>query len=153
MRSLVLCIPIAVLAVACASAPDSQSTAGDGGGEASAAPLTPGTWSYVYATDFAPGSQGHCANPSCHGDGSRGGFQCGATKESCFAALTSSVITSRGRPLVDLNAPAASLILDAQDSPVAWFSDQGNMPQDYPFPNARAKADLQAWLAAGAKND
>jgi hypothetical protein len=155
MRSFLIFIPFAVLAVACASAADSQARSDGGSSRAgdTGPPPAPGTWSYVYANDFAPGSKGHCANPSCRGDVPRGGFRCGPTKDSCFAALKSDVIPSRGRPLVDPSAPATSLILDTQVSPVAWSSDQGNMPQDVPFQNSSAKAEVEAWLMAGAKND
>lgn len=154
MRLVFPLLPLAMLALACASAPVSKPAdddAGDGG--ASQSPLTPGTFSYVYANYFAPRSIGHCASSRCHGDFTHGGFQCGASKDDCYSGLTTNVITTRGRALVDPSTPLGSLIVDPKDSPLAWFSGDGTMPEDSPHANDKAKNDVLTWLQAGGAND
>jgi hypothetical protein len=153
MRTLLFAAAVMGLAAltGCSSASPSGSTGthpADAGADDAAevvdtaAPL-PATWTAVYGAYFASGTPGHCGNAGCHAT-TRGGFRCGATKDTCYQGLVNASLIS----VVD---PATSLISDAQSSPLAWFG--GNMPQDNPGPNADAAAALKAWVVAGAKND
>jgi hypothetical protein len=98
----------------------------------------PGTWTYVYNTWFAAGTPGHCGD--CHGSFARGGFLAGSTKEQFYQGMVKAGLVER--------------LGDPQRSPLAWVSPAGSMPADaVPTPNAQAKADISAWIAAGAKSE
>ena len=112
-----------------AGAPDSG-----GGGPAP-------TWTQIYAQVFGPGTPGHCSGTGgCHTN-LRGGFKCGTTKDECYAGLVAA----------GLGNGASSPIADPARSPLVWFG--GSMPLDDPSPNPEAAALVQAWVAAGAKDD
>jgi hypothetical protein len=142
---------------ACASAPtanDGSSQGGLGGDAGADAAVDKTKWSYVYATYFSDqATVGGCGRATCHGARERGGFLCGTTKESCFAGLTTNVLSAYGRPLVDTNSPATSLLVDPTTSPLAWFNGTGLMPEDAPHPNDTAKAEILVWIQAGAGSD
>jgi hypothetical protein len=107
-------------------------------------PTVPMTWMQLYATYFGPNTPGHCGKSvACHLQ-SQGGFMCGSTPDSCYKGLVTAF-------LVDPAHPTMSAIADPNQSPLSWFG--GNMPQDMPVPNAQAKADVAAWVAAGAQEN
>ncbi len=135
---------LAASLAACSSGGSSDAHLGDGGGvdAADAAPLS-ATWTAVYGAYFGAGTPGHCGNAGCHAQ-TRGGFLCGATKDTCYQGLvTTSLISSKDPPTSPLVDPAAS--------PLTWFG--GLMPTDRQGPNEAAAAAVKAWVTAGAKND
>jgi len=127
------------------AAPDVR---GDGGGGA-ARPSDGGgaaapTFTQIYAQYFGPGTPGHCSGTGgCHTQ-SRGGFKCGTSKAECYQGLVAS-------GLVTPASPTQSPIGVVGQSPLAWLG--GGMPIDDDSPNPAAAAAVQAWVAAGAKND
>jgi hypothetical protein len=109
------------------------------------------SWSYIYATYFANGSAGHCGNAGCH-SAARANFVC-ATQAGCYTSLTANN-TNVGGQLVNPRSPSASVMLDPANSPIYWFNEAGgNMPEGALAPNAAAKAEIAAWINAGAPND
>jgi hypothetical protein len=114
------------------SAPDAAPTA-------CAATLDDATWTKLYTTYFAPGTEGHCGR--CHGATPNGGLLVGDTEQSFLSGLVD-------RGLVDPVNPALSLLIDPQASPVNWFNPNGPMPRDNAIPNPQAAADVTAWLTS-----
>jgi hypothetical protein len=114
-----------------------EDSGADGGGEI--------TWTYVYNRYFGTGTPGHCGKSGCHRVLNTG-FKCGTTKNTCWNGLVA-------KGLIDTAAPAKSLLMDASQSPVAWFNPKGPMPLDNDVPNAQASADVRQWILAGAKNN
>jgi len=127
-----------------------DASADDSGGDDAAVDKL--TWTFIYNTYIAKGATaGHCGNVGCHAT-ARGGFLCG-TQSNCYVSITNSN-PSVGGKMVDPKNPSASVILDPVNSPVYWFSTSaGNMPEGALTPNAQAKADITAWINAGAPNN
>ena len=144
-----LCLLLAGLtSLACSSSDNGPS--GVDGTTSPTTPTTPttsapATWTAIYDTYIGPGTPGHCGDARCHA-ADRRGFKCGRTKDECYAGLVA-------KGLLDPDDPAASLLVDARSSPLAWFNPNGLMPGDAAKPNAQAAADSRAWVAAGAKHD
>jgi hypothetical protein len=101
------------------------------------------TWSEIYTAYFAASSLGRCGSSSCHAS-SRGGFKCGADKDTCYQGLVNV-------GLVDTTNGAQSAIADKDRTPLSWFGNGGTMPGG--GANAKATADITAWVQAGAHND
>jgi hypothetical protein len=115
-----------------ASAPADPDGGTDPSAPDAAAPSAAPTWTQIYGTYFSgTTSPGHCAR--CH--------SWGATKSAMYSHLV------RDGQIAPPSAPFA----DPNQSYLVWLG--GNMPQDSSKPNAQAAKDLQAWAAAGAKND
>jgi hypothetical protein len=115
----------------------------DAAADAPALATLPPTWTSVYGALLGPGTPGHCGNAGCHAT-RRGGFTCGATKDTCYQGLVDG-------SQINLKDPSLSPIIDTTASPLTWFG--GTMPQDNLGPNADAATLVKAWVAAGAKND
>ena len=99
------------------------------------------TWTQVYDQFFGPGTPGHCSGVrGCHVT-IRGGFTCGNNKTECFAGLVQAGLVT---PADGTHSPLGV----AATSPLAWFG--GGMPLDEAVPNAKARAAVAAWVAAGA---
>jgi hypothetical protein len=104
----------------------------DAGG-VDAGPAAP-TWTSIYAKYFAAASEGSCANNGCHAS-PRGGFNCGSSKTTCFNGLVN-----------------AGLMISPVASPLVWIAANGSMPPRGRA-NPTAKADIRAWVLAGARNN
>lgn len=120
----------------------------EGGADASATPeagaAAAPTWTQIYAQYIGPGTPGHCSGTGgCH-TSSRGGFKCGTSKSECFAGLVQAGLVTPANG-------AQSPIGKVGQSPLVWLG--GGMPLDDDSPNPAAGAAVQAWVAAGAKND
>jgi hypothetical protein len=102
------------------------------------------TWTQVYDDFLGPGTPGHCSGVrGCHVT-ERAGFKCGNNKDECFAGLVSAgLVTPANGAQSPIGIPG--------HSPLSWFG--GVMPKDNAVPNAKAAAAVQAWVAAGAKNN
>lgn len=108
--------------------------------DAAAAP----TWTQIYAQYIGPGTPGHCSGTGgCHTN-NRGGFKCGTTKADCYSGMVAA-------GLIDTVNGTQSAIGKVGQSPLAWLG--GGMPLDNDAPNPAAAAAIQAWVAAGAKNN
>ena len=102
------------------------------------------TWTQLYNGFFGPGTPGHCSGVrGCHVT-IRGGFNCGQSKQECFAGLVQAGLVTPA------NGAQSPLGIDGA-SPLAWLG--GGMPLDESVPNAAAGAAVKAWVAAGAKNN
>ena len=112
----------------------------DGGGPPDLGPAP--TYSQLYDAFFAVGTPGHCAKSGCHSPPIHI-WTCGTTKETCYQGM-------QKVGLIDPANPSASLIIDPQNSPLAWFNPSGPMPFDNPVPNPAGAAAIEAWVAAGA---
>jgi hypothetical protein len=112
-------------------------------GRVDAGPAAP-TWTMIYAKYFATGSEGSCASAGCHST-PRGGFNCGSSKTTCFNGLVNA-------GLIDAATPANSQLISAAASPLVWISANGSMPPGGAA-NPTAKADIRAWVLAGARNN
>lgn len=130
-----------------ASTGDDGGSGDDAGADAAADKLT---WTYIYGTYFGAATPGHCGNAGCHSF-SRGGFLC-ASKANCYTSITANNSSVGGR-MVNVATPGQSVLLDAANSPVSWFSASGNMPQDALTKNATAATEIAAWINAGAPNN
>ena len=130
-----------------AGAPDAtDGGAPDASADADAAPVTgpAPTWTQLYAQYIGPGTPGHCSGTGgCHTN-IRGGFKCGTTKADCFAGLVQSGLVT---PANGSQSPIGII----GQSPLAWLG--GGMPLDNDAPNPAGAAAVQAWVAAGAKNN
>ena len=100
-----------------------------------AGPTAP-TWTTIYTDYFGAGSLGHCGDSGCH-LASKSGFKCGSDKTTCYNGLVKS-------GFVD----GTSSTLSTSSSPLTWFGS-GNMPPSGGS-SAAAKADITAWVKAGA---
>ncbi len=75
----------------------------------------------------------------------RSGFKCGTTKADCYQGLVDA-------GLVVPSNPSTSPLGLSGSSPLVWLG--GSMPlDDDGTPRPAAAAAIQAWIAAGAKND
>lgn len=108
------------------------------------------TWTYIYTTYFGRGTPGRCGLAGCHGTAQKG-FVC-ANQAGCYTSFTTSNPNVGGR-MVNPGNPSASVLLDPKNSPVIWFSSSGNMPEGALSPNPTAKAEITAWIMAGAPNN
>ena len=139
-------VAIAMLAGGCSGIP-SALTAGDAGGESGPPDLLPPpTYTIVFDSLFAVGTPGHCAKAGCHGDPGHHDWLCGSDKQSCYQGLLKV-------GLVDPKDPTHSLIADPANSPLRWINRNGPMPFDDPSPNVEGGAIIEAWVAAGARDD
>jgi hypothetical protein len=128
---------------------DEDSGNGDKDGGSSEAP----TWSYIYATYFSASSAGGCADTLCHGrSGGRGNLQF-TNKDNAYTQFTTKIPENFSRPLIDLDDPSNSLLISETESPVSWFNPDGTMPEDNTGSNETAKAEITAWVLAGANKD
>jgi len=92
------------------------------------------TWGLIYARYFAPETEGGCGRAgACH------------RSQTADAASTYEWLSERG-----YIAGTQSPLVSPTNSCLRWFG--GNMPPRGQ-PNASAARDLNAWVAAGAKND
>jgi hypothetical protein len=121
---------------------DAGSDAGDAG-----APRDGGeapTWTQLYTRFFGPDTPGHCSGTGgCHTT-LRAGFKCGTSKNECWQGLVNA-------GLITPASPSQSPLAKPGDSPLVWLG--GSMPLDDPSAHPEAAAAVQAWIAAGAKND
>ena len=102
------------------------------------------TWAQIYAQYIGPGTPGHCSGAGgCHTT-SRAGFKCGTSASECFAGLVQAGLVTPA------NGAQSPIGLVGQ-SPLVWLG--GGMPLDNDTPNPVAGAAVQAWVAAGAKNN
>lgn len=116
---------------------------GDAAGPEASASAAP-TWTQIYAQYIGPGTPGHCSGTGgCHTP-SRAGFKCGTSKSECYAGLVQAGLVTPA------NGSQSPIGLVGQ-SPLVWLG--GGMPLDDDTPNPAAGAAVQAWVAAGAKND
>jgi hypothetical protein len=100
----------------------------------------------LFTTYFDQGTPGHCATSGCHADPGHNVWLC-ATKDTCYQGMVDV-------GLIDLAEPAQSEIADSKRSPLTWINPAGgNMPLDAQDNNQAARAAIEAWVAAGAKND
>jgi len=107
------------------------------------------TYTELYAKYFAVGKPGHCATNNCHNGAGFNIWFCGDTKDACFQGMTSVV----SGPLVNTANPAASLLVDPQNSPLSWINPNGPMPFDTPGPCPEGAMAIRAWINDGAKNN
>jgi hypothetical protein len=122
--------------------------AADGGTDGDAAPEAAAagapTWTQIYAQYIGPGTPGHCSGTGgCH-TASRAGFKCGTSASECFTGMVQAGLVTPANG-------AASPIGMVGQSPLVWLG--GGMPLDDDSPNPTAGAAVQAWVAAGAKNN
>jgi len=100
----------------------------------------------LFTTYFDRGTQGHCATSGCHADPGHNVWLC-TTKDICYQGMV-------GVGLIDPADPTRSEIADPKRSPLTWINEAGgNMPLDAQGDNAAAREAIEAWVAAGAKND
>jgi len=105
------------------------------------------TYGELFATYFALGTPGHCATSGCHADPGHNVWLCGTTKESCYAGMLDV-------GLINEADPTHSLIADPARSPLTWINPAGGiMPLDAQGENDSGRDAIQAWVAAGARND
>jgi hypothetical protein len=130
--------------------PEPDAGSADGGVSEASADAAPEasepapTWTQIYARYIGPGTPGHCSGTGgCHTT-SRAGFKCGTSASECYAGLVQAGMVTPA------NGAQSPLGLVGQ-SPLVWLG--GGMPLDDDTPNAAAGAAVQAWVAAGAKND
>jgi hypothetical protein len=116
---------------------DASTTGTDSGG-----PTAP-TWTEIYTGYFAASSLGRCGSSGCHSS-SRGGFKCGSDKDTCYQGLVTA-------GYVDATNGAQSAIADKTQTCLSWFGGGGNMPGG--SANAKAAADISAWVQAGAQDN
>jgi hypothetical protein len=109
-------------------------------------PGTAPTYSELYTTYFAPGTEGHCANAGCHGGTNYTIWLCGATKDTCYTGMVGAGLISRANP-------TASVLADTRGSPLRWVNPAGNMPKDALKSFDEGRDAIQAWAAACAQND
>lgn len=102
------------------------------------------TWTQIYAQYIGPGTPGHCSGTGgCHTN-ARAGFKCGTSKADCYQGLVDAgLVTPANGTQSPIGKPG--------QSPLAWLG--GGMPLDNDAPNAAGAAAIQAWVAAGAKNN
>jgi hypothetical protein len=122
--------------------------AADGGTDGDAAPEAAAagapTWTQIYAQYIGPGTPGHCSGTGgCH-TASRAGFKCGTSASECFTGMVQAGLVTPANG-------AASPIGMVGQSPLVWLG--GGMPLDDDSPNPAAAVAVQAWVAAGAKNN
>jgi hypothetical protein len=124
----------------------------DGGADAGTdAPADKLTWSYIYATYFGRNTPGHCGTVGCHGT-ARAGFVC-SSQSVCYTSITTNNANVGGQ-IVSPQTPSKSVLIDPNSSPVFWFNQAGgNMPEGALAPNDTAKAEITAWINAGAPNN
>ncbi|MGH7269939.1 MAG: hypothetical protein ACREJ3_05865 [Polyangiaceae bacterium] len=132
-----------------------------GGSFADAGPVT---WSELYTSFFGPSAPATCtANSSCHGAlgdlGAQGsGYVCGATKDSCYAGMTASIVQGFPPLIPDggSNSPKTTVLYQALH---VVGGSGGIMPLNGPDGGAGyefTQADLTrigAWLYQGAKDN
>lgn len=125
-----------------------DAAASDGGGGSLCAPAGSAapTYTQLYATYFAPGTPGHCANAGCHGDPGHSVWLCGSTPASCYSGMV-------GVGLIDVANPTSSLIADPANSPLSWINPDGPMPAGARGSNPAGRDAIVAWVAACAPND
>jgi hypothetical protein len=152
---------VALVGVGCASANtgggggaagDDAATGDDGGADAGTdGPVDKLTWGYIYTSYFGKGTPGHCGTAGCHGT-ARAGFVC-SSQSLCYTSITTSNANVGGK-MVNPQSPSMSVILDPANSPLFWFNPAGgNMPDGALMANDTAKAEITAWIEAGAPND
>jgi hypothetical protein len=113
-------------------------------GAADAGPAAP-TWTSIYGKYFGAGTPGSCGSAGCHA-ATQGGFRCGSSKATCFTGLVNAGI-------IDPANPAGSDLISAAASPLRWISANGRMPPAAGAIPAAARAEIRAWVLAGAKNN
>jgi hypothetical protein len=102
------------------------------------------TWSQIYALYMGPGTPGHCSGTGgCHTT-AHGGFTCGSNESACFQGLVAAGLVTPA------NGSASPIGVVGQ-SPLVWLG--GGMPLDSAASNPAAAAAVQAWVAAGARED
>lgn len=138
MKPLLACASL--LAVACASAPQTEATPISTNVEA--AP----SYAELFDTYFAPGTPGHCATAGCHADPGHNVWLC-MDEESCYRGMIEV-------GLIDPAQPARSAIADPHRSPLTWVNPRGGtMPLDAQGENDAAKLAIEAFIAAGAPRE
>ncbi len=100
------------------------------------------TWTTIYDEAFAPGTPGHCGNSGCH-EKTQSGFACGTTASSCLAGMIS-------KGLLDTANPTESTLGNSASSPLRWVNANGVMPLDNTSAEPQLRADIVAWVKAGA---
>ena len=124
-----------------AGSPSKDAGAGTDAGSKDAGGSTAPTWTTIYADYFGAGSLGGCGSSSCH-ESTQSGFKCGTTKSTCYTGLVNA-------GFIDTKNPSESTFISKTDSPVMWFNSNASMPIGGGA-SAKAKADIGAWVAAGA---
>jgi hypothetical protein len=129
---------------ACSASPPSAAEM-DGAATANDAENAP-SYAELFDTYFDQGKPGHCATAGCHADPSHNVWLC-ANKDTCYQGMLDV-------GLIDPADPTHSEIADPKRSPLTWINPAGgNMPLDAQGENATARAAIDAWVAAGARND
>jgi hypothetical protein len=104
------------------------------------------TYEELFDQYFAAGTPGHCATAGCHADPGHNVWLC-ADKDSCYRGMLDV-------GLIDAADPTHSEIADRAHSPLTWLNPAGgNMPLDAQAENLEGRAAIEAWIAAGARND
>jgi hypothetical protein len=106
------------------------SDSSSGGPDTSITPTAP-TWGAIFGNYLAAGTPGDCGH--CHGE---------------MAAAQSAYTWLQGRGYIGGGSPA---LTDSSQSCLSWYG--GNMPPRGPSSLSSAKADMDAWAAAGAQNN
>jgi hypothetical protein len=112
-----------------ASGGSSSGSSGSGSSSGTTSPPTP-TWSQIFSKYLGNATTGNCTR--CHG-------QMGSASGSYSWLSSQRYISGTNSPLVK------------SGSCLTWYG--GNMPPGGPRTNAQAVADMNAWAAAGAKNN
>jgi hypothetical protein len=104
------------------------------------------TYDELFSEYFAKGKPGHCATAGCHADPGHNVWLC-SDKDTCYQGMLDI-------GLIDAADPTHSEIGDRAHSPLTWINPVGgNMPLDAQGENAEGRAAIEAWVAAGARND
>jgi hypothetical protein len=110
----------------------------------------PSTWTGLYTDYFGPGAEATCTGAACHTSADQAGpvtsnFLC-SDKETCYKSMTgnSNLVGPQ-----DIANPSGALLLRAVRT-----SAGGRMPSSSSFVFVTEDTTrLEAWIAAGAKDD
>jgi hypothetical protein len=119
------------------SSSDDAASVPDSNPPACTVSATAPTWSALYTNYFANGTVGNCAAVACHTEMPSAGV----------------MYTWLGTQTKDCGPPnCLASIANATDSVLSWYGG-GAMPVNGPLSEPQATCDLNAWAAAGAKNN
>jgi hypothetical protein len=109
-------------------------------------PNTAPTYTQLYTSYFAVGTEGHCAKGGCHGDPAHTIWLCGTSKDSCYNGMVAAGLISKADP-------RSSRIANPDDSPLRWFNTRGAMPADRVRGFPEGHDAIKAWVDACAQNN
>ncbi|MBL8607987.1 MAG: hypothetical protein JNL38_11730 [Myxococcales bacterium] len=151
---------VLLLPVACSSS-DPSPPAADAGSEAAPAsdggPVSRATFTDLHADFFGPTGRATCGRSGCHskkgddGEIASGGFVCAPDKDACYTTMVGATLKITEIPS---GKGATDTILYRALRHEEGGKLVGNMPfnKSYVF-TADDMRRVEAWLAAGAKND